>query len=366
MIYILIGSKGQFMKTFPVMKGLDKRRVPYRFIHICQNYRIIESTRRQLGVRRPDIYLTMKKKDLANIWELFQWAPLVLWNARKLPITKYDHVLIHGDAESTILGFLIAKWFGARIVHLESGIRSWNFFEPFPEEITRMIISRFSDISFCPYQKDADTINRKKGIFVTNGNTALDSARLGLQRKPSNTIQRFFGKKYVLFTFHRKENIFNNERLHRIIQILEEILRRDFIVVWPIHTNTIYELKKRGVWQTIVALKRRFPIVTSCLFNYVDFMHAVKHSQFVASDSGGLQTETYALNAPMLILREVIEQDIGIGETAYLSKLDMKRVAWFLDSYEKLHRDKPIKSHPSDDVVDFLFYDTYSSNRRDR
>ncbi|MBI5449596.1 UDP-N-acetylglucosamine 2-epimerase [Candidatus Gottesmanbacteria bacterium] len=357
MIYILIGTKGQFMKTFPVMQGLDKRRVPYQFIHICQHYHIIENTRKRLGIRKPDIYLTMKKRDLANIWELLCWAPHVLWNARKLPITKHDYVLIHGDAESTILGFLIAKWFGARIVHLESGIRSWNFFEPFPEEITRTVVSRYSDISFCPYQRDADTIKRKQSIFITNGNTALDSARLALQRPPSNKIKQFFGKKYVLITFHRKENLFNKERLHRIIRILEEILRRGFIVIWPIHTNTVFELKKQGVWQTILELKRKFPLVTSYLFDYVDFMHAVRHSQFVASDSGGLQTETFVLNTPMLILREVIEQDIGIGETAYLSKLEMRRVVWFLNSYRRLRRHKQVTSRPSDVVVDF-FYNT--------
>lgn len=355
MIYILIGSKGQFMKTFPVMEGLDKRKIPYTFIHICQHYQIIENTRHRLEIRKPDIYLTRKKKDLANVWDLILWAPQVLWNARKLSITKGDYVLIHGDAESTFLGFLIAKWYRAKVIHLESGIRSWNFLEPFPEEITRTIVSRFSDVNFCPYQKDADTLHGKKGVYVTGGNTALDSARIAIEKAPSAKIKNFFGKRYVLVTFHRKENSMNKQRMEKIIRILEIILREGFTVLWPVHTNTIYELKTRGVWQSVEKLKKKFPLITSYFFDYVDFMHAVKHSQFVASDSGGLQTETYALDTPMLILREVIEQETGLGETAYLCNLDTRKANWFIKNYHAFHRHAPITVRPSDIVVDFLY-----------
>lgn len=355
MIYIIIGTKGQFLKMFPVMKMMDKEHIPYKFIHTCQHYGIIEENRKRLGVRKPDIFLTMKKKDLANIWEFIAWAPQVIWNARKLSIKKGDYVINHGDAESTLLTFIIGKLSGATNVHIEAGLRSYNLLEPFPEEITRIIVSRFSEICFCPYQKDADTLRGKKNVFITKGNTVYDSVRDALTFQPSQKIISLFNKRYALFLIHRKENLFFEKRLQILLNVLEMMLQRKITVIWPIHANTLYELKKRtSVWSKITELKLKYDLRDNYFLDYVDFMHAVKHAQFVASDGGGLQEETYLLNTPMLVLRKAVEKGSGLGETALLSLLEKDKIEFFLSHYAEFRRKRSVVGSPSKIIVKYF------------
>lgn len=354
MIYIIIGTKGHFMKMFPIMKLFDREKIDYKFIHTCQHYGIIEKSRKKLKVRKPDVYLTLKKEDLRNIWDFLCWAPQVLWNARKLPITKDDFVIIHGDNESTLLGFIIGKFFRAKIVHVEAGRRTHDWLRPFPEEIIRTIVSQFSDVCFCPDKKDAANLKEKKGVYVTGGNVVSDSVRWALRFQPSLKIKKLRKTQYVVFLFHRKENLFLTQRIEAIIDILEIILKKGFNVIWPLHENTRYELKRRRIWLRILKLKKNYQLKISYFFDYVDFMHAVKECQFVVSDGGGLQEETFVLNKPLLILREMTEMKRGLGETAYLSYLEKKRAKYFLDNYYRFKRKTKIKGSPSKIVVDFF------------
>jgi len=355
MIYIIIGTKGHFMKMFPIMKLFDREKIDYKFIHTCQHYGIVEESRKKLKVRKPDVYLTLKKEDLRNIWEFLRWVPQVLWNARKLPITKDDFVIIHGDNESTLLAFMIGKFFRAKIVHIEAGMRSGNLLEPFPEEIIRIIVDNFSDVCFCPYDKDASKIKSKKAKkIITHGNTVFDAVKMVLEYPPTRKIKKMMKDKLVLFSIHRKENLFTIKRMHEIIDILEMILEQKFKVFWPLHSNTAYELKKKGGWQRVLQLKSKYDLEIDYFLDYSDFMHAVAASHFIASDGGGLQNETYFLNKPMLILRNFTENEPGLNETAYLSFFDKKRVAYFLKNYRRFKRKTKIKGSPSQIIVDFF------------
>lgn len=339
---------------FPVMKLFDKYKVPYRFVHTCQHYDIIEENRKLFKIKKPDVYLTMKKKDLGNIWQVIMWAPHVLFNGLKLPIKKDDWVLIHGDTESTLLALLIAKFFRAKTAHIEAGGRSGKWLEPFPEEIIRTITDMFCDLDFCPYTHDAANIKRDAGKIITNGNTVFDSIRWALKTTPSAKVKRLMKHKYVLFLIHRKENVLVKDRLNAIIDILEQILKRGFKVVWPMHTNTKYELQNSGMWDKIVKYKSKYDLEIDYFFNYADFMHASKHSQFVASDGGGLQKETYFMNKPMLVLRTVIEEEPGVGETSYLSYLDKDKVEYFLDNYTRLRSGTHPTGSPSKLIVEYF------------
>lgn len=354
MIYIILGTKGQFMKMFPIMKLFDKYKVPYKFIHTSQHYEIIEENIKRFGIREPDVYLTLKKKDLKNIEELIMWAPKVLWNARKLPIKKSDWVLIHADTESTLLAVVIAKYFGAKTAHVESGVRSHNWLEPFPEELIRAFADYTCDVNFCPYKEDADNIKKSKGKIITNGNTVFDSVRYAIAGKPSQGTKEILKNRYILFLIHRKENIMVKDRINLIIDILELILKKGYKAIWPMHTNTQHELKAKGVWDRILKLKEKYKLEFNYFFDYVDFMHLVKSSEFVASDGGGLQKETYFLNKPMLILRKTTEAEPGVGENSFLSYLDKSKVRYFLNNYQNFRaKTKPVGS-PSQVVVDYF------------
>lgn len=354
MIYIIIGTKGQFMKMFPVMKLFDKYKVPYKFIHTSQHFGIIEQNIKRFKVKKPDVYLTKKKEDLKSIKDLILWAPKVLWNARKLSIKRTDWVLIHADTESTLLTVIIAKYFGAKTAHVESGVRSHNWLEPFPEELIRAFADYMCDVNFCPYREDADNIKKGSGKIITNGNTVFDSVRFALREKPSQKVHDIMRDKFCLFLIHRKENVMIKDRLLDIIDILEEILKKGFKVVWPIHTNTEHELKEKGVWERILNLKRKYKLEFNYFFDYVDFMHLVKSCEFVASDGGGLQKETYLLNKPMLILRKITESEPGVGENSFLSYLDKSKVRYFLNNYRNFKAKTKPRGSPSQVIVDYF------------
>ena len=354
MIYIIIGTKGQFIKMFPVMKLMDKRRIPYIFVHTSQHYRFIEDNRKRLRVRKPDIYLTVKKKDLSNIQDVLRWAPKVLWKARHLSITPRDYVLLHGDTETTFLSLLIAKYFRAKTIHIESGARTGNLFEPFPEELIRIITDRFSDICFSPFPEDAANLMYRDNVYYSFGNTVFDSVKYALTGKPSVKVKKLLKRRNVIFLIHRKENLFDKERLSSIMAIFELILQKGYCIIWPMHTNTRYELEKKGYWKKIDQWQRDGKLTVIYFLDYIDFMHLVKQSEFIASDGGGLQQETYVLNRPMLVLRKHIENKMLDSKTAYLSKLDLPRVRYFLKHFKKFINPHPPTSSPATFIVDVI------------
>lgn len=354
MIYIILGTKGQFTKMFPLMRVFDENGIEYKFIHTGQHYGIVESNIKRFKVRKPDVYLTIKKEDLKNIWEMMLWIPKVLWNARNLHIKRKDFVIIHGDAESTLLGFLIGKFFDAKVVHIEAGYRSGSIFEPFPEEIIRRVVDRFSDVAFTPYKEFVPNMRRNRNTIVTNGNTVFDSVKFALKEVISKKAHKLMSKTYVIFLIHRKENVFVKSRLKAILRFLEVILKKDFRVIWVVHANTKFELEKQDVWKKILKLQSRYDLVLNYFFDYVDFMHLVKNSEFIASDGGGLQKETYFLNKPMLILRKRTENEPGVGENSYLSELKMKNIIYFVNNYKKFRRKKSFIGSPTKTILDYF------------
>lgn len=353
MIYVILGTKGQFIKMFPLMKLFDKYKIPYKFIHTSQHYKVIEDNLKRFGIRKPDVYLTAKKADLRNFWDLLRWVPEALWNARKLKIKRNDWVLIHAGTESSLIALAVAKFFRASTAHVEAGYRVGGYFEPFPENLIVSVIDRFSDINFCAHKEDAENL-KHKNVILTEGNTVFDSVRTAIKISPSINVEKLAKGTYVLFLIHRKENSLVKNRLNSIIDILEMILKKGHMVYWPLHANTLHELKRKGVYSRVLKLKLKYKLKISYFFNYIDFMHMVKKSSFVASDGGGLKDETYFLNVPFLILTKKFEEREDVKGTYYNSMLDKKRVEYFLDNYSKFERKRKIKESPSKAILSFF------------
>lgn len=353
MIYIILGTRGQFMKMFPLMKLLDKEKIEYKFIYTGQHPNVMETVR-VLGIRKPDIILAYRKKDMVNIGQVMAWASIVLFNARKLPIKKDDYILIHGNAETSFLSLLIAKFFRAKAVRVEAGTRSGNFLSPFPEEIINAVLDKFSDIYFCPYPENAATIKRKNYVYTVNGNTGFDSVQFALLEQPSGIVRKIIKKTYVVFTLRRMETVCSVSNLTKAINILEEILKRGYVVIWPIHQFTAYWLKKKNLWEKIISLKNSYKLETENIFNYVDYVHILKHSSFIASDGGGPQNEAYFLDKPFLNLRSSVVNEPGTNENAFPSELDLQKSLYFLDHYKEFKRKTSIKGSPSQFIVNFF------------
>lgn len=347
-IHILIGTKAELIKMVGLLKEFDKRKINYNFIHTGQHTKSGEELIKAFKLKNPNVWITKRKEDLKTINEAFFWTLKCILLGRKLNISKEDILIVHGDTESTLIGTVIAKIHGCKLAHVEGGLRSYKLLNPFPEEIIRRITDFFSKYIFCTSEWACSNIKRKRRKSVINieGNTVIDAVSHSLKVKSKEKIPK---EKYAVLMLHRKETLYVKKKLEIALKVIEKIVKR-FHTIFIISKNTEYVLKKRGI---LNKLKKNSNVEIKGYYDYPTFIKLAKKSEFIAADSGGIQEETYTLNVPYLILREVTERQEGLEETACLSKLDMKKISYFLDNYKEFKRKSKIKErNPSKRIVD--------------
>ena len=149
MIHIIIGTKAQLIKMAPVMKLLEQQGIEYNYISTGQHRETMDDILANFGIKLPD-QITYTGKDITSVIQMFTWSVrnIVHTLQNKHAIFRNDTngiVLVHGDTFSTLLGALMGKIAGLKVGHIESGLRSFNLFHPFTEEITRILTFRLSD-----------------------------------------------------------------------------------------------------------------------------------------------------------------------------------------------------------------------------
>ncbi|MEO0072926.1 MAG: UDP-N-acetylglucosamine 2-epimerase [candidate division WOR-3 bacterium] len=354
---ILIGTKGQLIKMAPVMKELQNRGISYKYIQTNQHPQLNRILEKRFGIKPPDLHLWKSKKDLVKFYETPFWFVACFINAlrnRKF-FSNEKLIITHGDTLSTLFACIIGKLFSLKIAHVEAGLRSFNIFHPFPEEIIRRISSKMATLLFAPSSWAANNLRNEKGIVVnTKQNTVFDT--LALYTDNENFIKfRPCAEKYVVAAIHRQETIYNRIRLKKVVDIILSIAEQ-FTIVYILHKTSEHQLKKYKLYEK---LENHNNIKITGYLEYIDFMNLIKKCEFVVTDGGGLQEETYFLNVPCLLLRQRTEREIGLGETSFLADLDEKKVKYFLLHYPKFHRKKEfIRFYPSktivNEVVNFL------------
>ena len=154
MIHIVLGTKAQLVKMAPVMVRLREREIPYRFVHTGQHQATMNEMLEEFALKLPDVVLHAGR-DIVSIPQMAVWMAKILG----LCLTRRGEifgpepsgiVLVHGDTFSTLLGALMGRVARLRVGHVESGLRSFDLFHPFPEEITRLLTFRLSDSLYCP------------------------------------------------------------------------------------------------------------------------------------------------------------------------------------------------------------------------
>ncbi len=332
-IVIIIGTRAELIKTFPIMLELKKRKINYSFVHTGQHE--LDELCDIFGVKRPDVVLSTPPKKTTKFWgrtikAIFWLATLLpkIWIAvRKL---KPDFVIYHGDTMTTA-GAAVAtskflnpfkKW---KNVHLEAGLRSHSLFEPFPEEISRRITTLFSDILFAPSEVAMRNLDSRKNVFNV-GNTVVDSINIALKKAHKPNLP----KKYVLLTVHRHENIKSRQRMEKIVEILS-FVEKD--IYWPMHDNTKKKLKEYGLLQK---LKKMRNLHLMKLKSYIEFAGLLKNCDYVITDGGSIQEESLALKKPCIILRKKTERIEGLGTGInFLTGLDVEKTKNIIKKLER-------------------------------
>lgn len=357
-IYIIIGTRAQFIKMAPVMLEMKERGLAYTLIYTVQHRENIQEIIEIYGLRNPDIDM-FDGEESNTLGKGLKWMLEMLFKSlfkAKKYLPEKGIVLTHGDTVTTWMAAIMGKRAGCKVAHVESGLRSFNLFSPFPEEISRLITFNFSDIYFCADKWAINNLKKYKGDKINIGaNTMLDGVRFALKRS-KKTYFDFQNRPYAIVSIHRYENIFKDRLTEVIIPYLKEISIKHKLVI-TLHPTTRERLKELNLYNKLAKDKN---LELHERFDFVDWINVCNSAEFVISDGGSNQEELSYLGVPTLLFRDHTERKEGLGENVVLSMFDKGIIDEFVKNYKNYRRDPLFrKIHPSGRVVDYLISEGY-------
>ena len=298
-IVTILGARPQFIKAAVVSRALSQNNdVQEVIIHTGQHFdrNMSQLFFEEVGLREPDYNL-----DIHGLPHGALTGRMMERIEEVLMAEKPDRVLVYGDTDSTLAGALTAKKLHIPVAHVEAGLRSFN--EAMPEEVNRVLTDRISDLLFCPTElavRQLEAEGRKTaGVqIVMSGDVMKDAARIfsPLMRAPNATLP----DRYVLCTFHRAENVDNQQILKQLLYALE-LTCNTVPVVCPLHPHT------RKSLETIAYPIDCSPIQFIEPVGYLEMLYLLSRSTLVMTDSGGLQKEAYYMKKYCITLRNETE-----------------------------------------------------------
>lgn len=303
----IFGTRPEAIKMAPVVKELESRKNIDSVVCVTAQHRNMLDQVLEVFDIRPDYDLDIMKpgQTLAYI------TAEVLKGVEEVIIKeKPDVVLVHGDTTTAMASALAAFYQQVKVGHVEAGLRTYDKYSPFPEEMNRQIIDRISDYLFAPTEVSKENIgkhlNKGQKVLVT-GNTAIDALNSTVSSSYFHpAIKWAEGSKLILVTAHRRENL--GEPMKRIFTALKKIVEEfpDVKVIYPVHLNP----KVQSAANEVLGNNDRIKLIEP--LDVLDFHNFMERSYFIMSDSGGVQEEAPALGKPVLVLRDTTERPEGI------------------------------------------------------
>lgn len=356
-IVVLIGTKAQLVKMAPVIQELMKRCLDFKFVLTGQHAETMFDLIESFELRQPDDFI-IKPEETDTKVKVGSWFFRALIEARKKNyFSKANIILVHGDTLSTLLGAIVGRLKGSKVAHIEAGLRSFKLFHPFPEEITRLVVSKLAHYFFCPDDWSANNLKHKKHVYNTGANTILDSYRFALQKHHQQDTRQ---ETYAVASIHRFENINTNERFNFIMQQIvraSEQVRIKF-VLHPVTKNKI----NFGPWKE--KLENLPGIILTERMTYVDFTHLLLGARFLITDGGSNQEEASIMGIPCLLMREATERRDGLEDNIVLSKYQAGVIKRFVNEHSDSRWE--IKTlpeiYPSHSIIDTLILASNDQN----
>lgn len=229
---------------------------------------------------------------------------------RVLREAKPDIVLVHGDTLTTFLASYAAFLQGIKIGHVEAGLRTWNKWSPYPEEMNRQLTGVLADLHFAPTEWSANNLRKENkpesSIYIT-GNTITDVFQYTVQPNYCNSVLDFAaGKRLILMTAHRRES--QGEPHMNIFRAVKRIADEfeDVAIVYPVHPSPPV---REPAYATLGG-HPRIQLIEP--LDVVDFHNIYPHTHLIVTDSGGMQEEAPSFGVPVLVLRDTTERPEGI------------------------------------------------------
>lgn len=223
---------------------------------------------------------------------------------------KPDMVLVHGDTTTTFIAGLAAFYNQIQVGHVEAGLRTWNKYSPYPEEMNRQLTGVLADLHFAPTDKSAANLQvenkKEERIFVT-GNTAIDALKTTVKETYEHEVLTKLGDdRLILLTAHRRENL--GEPMKNMFRAVKRIVdeHEDVQVVYPVHLNPVV----RETANDILGNDPRIHLIEP--LDVIDFHNFAERAHIILTDSGGVQEEAPSLGVPVLVLRDTTERPEGI------------------------------------------------------
>lgn len=221
-----------------------------------------------------------------------------------------DVVLVHGDTATTFIGSLAAFYNRIAVGHVEAGLRTWDKYSPYPEEINRQLTGVIADLHFSPTERAAQNLinegKQENSIYIT-GNTAIDALQTTVRENYTHPVLEKIGTdKLILLTAHRRENL--GDPMRNMFRAINRLLEKheDIQVVYPIHMNPVV----RELANEILGDNERVQLIEP--LEVVDFHNFAAAAHIILTDSGGVQEEAPSLGKPVIVLRDTTERPEGI------------------------------------------------------
>ena len=221
-----------------------------------------------------------------------------------------DMVLVHGDTVTTFSGSLAAFYNQLPIGHVEAGLRSYDKYSPFPEEMNRQMVGVMADLHFAPTFNAAKNLldeGKSSNNVVITGNTAIDAMNYTINDNyTSQIIDKHRNKKFILLTAHRRENI--GQPMINVFKAVRKLIDQyeDLALVYPVHMNP----RVRELAEAYLGHHDRIELIEP--LDVIDFHNFAKHAYLIMTDSGGIQEEAPSLHKPVLVLRDSTERPEGV------------------------------------------------------
>ena len=314
-VLLIFGTRPEAIKLAPVIQELRTHAGIKPVVCVTGQHREMLDQVLSLFKIQPDYDLNIMQAN-QSLFDITEQAlskiEMVLKDERP------DLVLVQGDTTTAFVGALASFYQKIPVGHVEAGLRTYNKYSPFPEEMDRVLIDHLADLCFVPTKRAQQNLLRegvaKEGIFVT-GNTVIDALLWVMQRLPSSIPQELepllgsgslSHRRLILVTGHRRGNF--RQGLENICRALCEIVKRnnDVEIVYSVHLNP-------NVREPVFRILRNVPRIHLIEpLGYLPFVQLMRLAYLILTDSGGIQEEAPTLGKPVLVMRNVTERPEGI------------------------------------------------------
>ncbi len=304
----IFGTRPEAIKMAPLVKELEKRPQIESIVCVTAQHREMLDQVLETFEIKPDYDLNMMKQGQTLV-DITVGALTGVGDVIKE--AKPDIVLVHGDTSTTFAGALAAFYNQTAIGHVEAGLRTYNKYSPYPEEMNRQMVDCMTDMFFAPTGLSRDNLLKENiddsKIYVT-GNTAIDAMSTTVEENYSHEVFDWIGNdRMILLTAHRRENL--GEPMRNIFRGIRKVLDEipDIKVVYPIHKNPLVRAAADEIFHDCDRVKLIEPLEVFDFHNFQNLSH------IILTDSGGIQEEAPSLGKPVLVLRDTTERPEGIA-----------------------------------------------------